>query len=48
LDFELYLDDHSELDATDDYSFSTITYYQPWTTLTLYVDGELVWGTPPG
>ncbi len=47
LSLYLYVDNWSEFDATNDYSYFT-TPYQPWDTLTLYVDGELVWGTPPG
>ncbi len=47
IDFVLYASDFSEFDATNDYSYTT-TLAQPWDTVTLYVDGELVWGTPPG
>ena len=45
--FYVHLDDWSDFDGTNDYSYSA-SDYEPWETLTLYLDGELVWGTPPG
>jgi len=39
--------DYSAFDQTNDYSYDTNTTYAAAPRVTLYVDGELVWGTPP-
>jgi endoglucanase len=40
---------HDEYDQTDDYSFdASKTSYAEWDHIILLLDGELVWGIPPG
>lgn len=39
--------DYSAFDETDDHSRGTNTAFAPWTRVTAYLDGELVWGTEP-
>jgi endoglucanase len=40
--------DWSEFRQSDDYSFSTPSDYQDWDRVTLYLNGQLVWGSEPG
>jgi hypothetical protein len=40
--------DWSAYDQSVDYSFSPETEYKNWEKVTLYLDGELVWGREPG
>ncbi|RAQ97196.1 cellulose binding domain-containing protein [Thermogemmatispora tikiterensis] len=41
--------DWSNYNQTNDYSWSaTQTSYAPWSQVTLYLNGQLVWGTEPG
>ena len=40
--------DWSPLEQSDDYSFSPVTEYVEWDRVTLYVDGQRVWGKEPG
>lgn len=40
--------DWSVYDQSVDYSFSPATEYRDWENVTLYLDGELVWGREPG
>nr|WP_258562687.1 cellulose binding domain-containing protein [Nocardioides sp. MAH-18] len=38
---------YSEFDETNDYSWGTNTTFEPNPRITAYLDGQLVWGTPP-
>ncbi len=40
--------DWSPFQQSDDYSFSPETEYVEWPKVTLYVDGERIWGEEPG
>ena len=41
--------DYSKHDESNDYSFNpAITSYTPYTNITLYVNGNLIWGVEPG
>jgi len=40
--------DWSVFDQANHYSFAPQTEYADWQKVTVYVDGELVWGTEPG
>lgn len=40
--------DWSPFDKADDYSFGPLADYAEWDKVTLYVDGQRVWGTEPG
>ncbi|MBN2440875.1 MAG: cellulase family glycosylhydrolase [Spirochaetales bacterium] len=41
--------DHSAYDQSDDYSFDPAKdTYAEWDHILLFLEGELVWGTPPG
>lgn len=40
--------DWSLYEQNDDYSFSPITEYVEWDQVTLYVDGQHIWGIEPG
>jgi hypothetical protein len=39
--------DYSMFDQTDDYSYGTNTTYESTPRITVYIDGELVWGVEP-
>ncbi|WP_243056991.1 cellulose binding domain-containing protein [Nocardioides sp. SR21] len=39
--------DYSNFDETNDYSWGTNTTFEPNPRITAYLDGKLVWGTPP-
>ncbi|WP_440116796.1 glycoside hydrolase family 6 protein [Paenibacillus sp. QZ-Y1] len=48
IQLRLYKTDWSNLDESNDYSYdSTKTSYQDWNKVTLYQDGNLVWGIEP-
>lgn len=38
---------YSNFDETNDYSWGTNTTFEPNPRITAYLDGQLVWGTPP-
>ena len=40
--------DWSPLEQDDDYSFSRVTEYVEWDRVTLYLDGQRIWGNEPG
>ncbi len=40
--------DWSPLEQSDDYSFGPVTEYVEWDRVTLYIDGQRVWGKEPG
>ncbi|MEN0128491.1 MAG: cellulose binding domain-containing protein [Brevundimonas sp.] len=43
-----YRADWQRITQSDDYSAGTSTSYTSWSKVTVYVDGNRVWGTPPG
>ncbi len=47
LQLRFHRSDWQRIGQADDYSYGATTAYQDWTRAAVYVDGALVWGTPP-
>jgi hypothetical protein len=49
IQLRIYQFDHSGYDQSDDYSFDgSKDTYEEWDHMLLFLNGELVWGVPPG
>ena len=47
LQLRYYRSDWQRITQSDDYSAGSSTSYVSWSKVTVYVDGQLAWGTPP-